>query len=391
MKGGSFNRIIGIEPVREVNEEAARYVLRIPRFEDAQQQRETAIIRYVQKNTSIPTTTIAFSDATADNPLKDPYVIHTRIPGQRLHDVYTGLSYEQKLSVIEQWALLLQALLAVRNDFAGTVDATTSSDGAYIFSINPFDVDPEPESERQEYRSIRTETTLDMLVKQFKRWDAADVRRYPNEPHLDTLDLLADVARRMDKAGIFEDTFFSLCHLDLYPRNVLVDIMPDGSVTLSGVLDWDSAVFAPNFLACAPPSWMWAWEEDDDEDEAKANETPGTTEKQGLKRAFEDAVGENFLKFCYSTQFRSARKLFNLALHGLMSNEAYREANSLCEEWGASGSPVSRSASPFSEISSAGQVSWDNIDDNDSLGFEELAMSECVPTEDISSKLAVIP
>ncbi|KAL8714636.1 MAG: hypothetical protein Q9220_001585 [cf. Caloplaca sp. 1 TL-2023] len=336
MKGGSFNRIIGIDvPHPDANRVPDRYILRVSRFdlEDTQQQRETAIIRYVQEHTSIPTAEIVFTDPTSDNPLKVPYVIQSRIPGQNLQQVYPTLTHEQKRAVARQWAQILRATLAVKHGHAGFVDAVSDEDGVYAFSINPFKVRFESYCEQQDRRLITKESTVRMLTEQFKRLDTAEIRRAPEQRHLDYYERLVDVAESMEAQGLFTGTFFSLCHLDLEPRNVLIDFGPDDAATMTGVLDWDSAVFAPNFVACAPPSWIWAWNSEEDEDESKANETPESMEDQELKQDFEAAVGDEYLKFAYSPQYRSARTLFNLALNDVRSNETHRDAVKLVNEW----------------------------------------------------------
>ena len=59
----------------------------------------------------------------------------------------------------------------------------------------------------------------------------------------------------MDDTGFLCDDGYSRCHLDLNaaPRNVMVNIQADGSAAITGILDWDSAVFGPKFVGCAPP------------------------------------------------------------------------------------------------------------------------------------------
>ena len=74
-------------------------------------------------------------------------------------------------------------------------------------------------------------------------------------------------------------TKHSLCHLDLMPRNIMIELEPE--VSVSGVLDWDSAVFVPEFMSCAPLSWVWAWDdEEEDNDEEGANTVPHAFEDQ---------------------------------------------------------------------------------------------------------------
>ena len=339
MKGGSYNRIIGIETPPSTSDAHGRYILRIPRFDKAQQERELAILRYVRQHTSIPAAEIIFSDATPDNPLNGPYVVQTRIPGQNLYATYLSLSHEHKLAVAEQWGQTLLSEMAVKNDFAGVVDATMDDKGTHIYGFRPFAVDPEPDEITQDVRLLSKLSIVDMFTIQFERWDAADKRLYPDDFPLDHLERLANVAKEMDAEGLFNDAFFSLCHLDLAARNVMVDVQEDGSLQISGVLDWDSAVFGPNFVLFEPPAWIWAWSDDGDEDEDEefiekhANDTPATPEEQELKRKFEETVGDDVLKYLYMPEYRLARSLFQLAIHGLRSNDAFPKTDRLVQEW----------------------------------------------------------
>ncbi|KAL2051408.1 hypothetical protein ABVK25_008275 [Lepraria finkii] len=89
----------------------------------------------------------------------------------------------------------------------------------------------------------------------------------------------------MDDTGFLCDDGYSCCHLDLNaaPRNVMVNIQADGPAAITGILDWDSAVFGPKFVGCAPPIWLWAWNREGIEDEREADDTPPTLEQQELK------------------------------------------------------------------------------------------------------------
>ena len=378
LKGGSYNRIIGIETPPSISDAHGRYILRIPRFDNAQQERELAIVRYVRQHTSIPTAEIIFSDATSENPLKEPYVIQTRIPGKDLYATFLSLSHEHKLAVAEQWGQTLLSEMAVKNDFAGVVDATIDDNGTHVYGFRPFAVDPEPDDITQDVRLRSKQSILDMFTIQFERWDAADKRLYPDDFPLDHLERLANVAREMDAAGLFDDAFFSLCHLDLAARNVMVDIKDDGSLQLSGVLDWDSAVFAPNFAVSEPPAWIWAWSDDDDEEdhdefmEKHANDTPATAEEQELKRRFEDTVGEDMLKYFYMPEYRLARSLFQLAIHGLRSNDAFPKTDRLVQEWDELQGKSARSSPAVLEATESMQhVDFDEGSDDEDATYQE--------------------
>lgn len=376
LKGGSYNRIIGIETPPSTGDAHGRYILRIPRFETAQQERELAIVRYVRQHTSIPTAEIIFSDSTPENPLNDPYVIQTRIPGENLHATYLSLSHEHKLAVAEQWGRTVLSEMAVKNHFAGVVDAKIDENGAHIYGFRPFAVDPELEDNTQDLRLLSKQSILDIFTLQFERWDAADKRLYPDDFPLDHLERLTTVAKEMDAAGLFDNAFFSLCHLDFAPRNVMADIQEDGSLQISGVLDWDSAVFGPNFALYEPPAWIWAWSDDGDEEddeefvEKHANDTPATPEEQDLKRRFEETVGDDMLKYLYMPEYRLARSLFQLAMHGLRSNDAFPKTDRLVQEWdelqgksNGSSPAVFEATEPMQHV----DIDGDSIDE-DSIG-----------------------
>ncbi|KAL8756778.1 MAG: hypothetical protein Q9199_002702 [Rusavskia elegans] len=350
LKGGSYNRVIGIKTPPSTGEAQGSYILRIPRFEIAQQQHEIAILRYVRQQTSIPITEVIFSDSTTENPLNLPYMIQTRIPGRCLQDVYPTLNHEQKRAIAKQWGQILLSQRTVQNNSSGVVHATTNEDGTIVFAIDPYDVHSELNPDPADVRLSPAQSVLELFVTQFERWEAAHIRssRAPasafRPPHYDRL---IAIAKDMDAAGLFKDTSFTLCHLDLYPRNVMVDVQSDGAANITGVLDWDSAVFAPDFVVCAPPSWIWAWKEDDDEPLDEAEITPANREDQELKRDFEEVVGNELRDFFYAPQYRMARKLFDIAIEGIPNNVAFEEAHELMKEWADF---QSRVTGPLSEV-----------------------------------------
>jgi len=104
---------------------------------------------------------------------------------------------------------------------------------------------------------------------------------------------------------------------------------------VSGILDWDSAIFAPSFLAYKPPSWIWDWQDDEDEDELSANDDPKTAEARELKLIFEEAAGPVYARFAYVSVYRLARRLVRFALFGIRSSEDCREADEMLHEWSA--------------------------------------------------------
>lgn len=86
-------------------------------------------------------------------------------------------------------------------------------------------------------------------------------------------------------------------------------------------------------MSCYPPLWIWAWQDDEDEDERTANDDPGTAQGRELKAEFEVAAGSDYVRLAYGAPYRLARRLVLFATHGIQSNEDYKEAKAVLQEW----------------------------------------------------------
>ncbi|PSN73635.1 hypothetical protein BS50DRAFT_467362, partial [Corynespora cassiicola Philippines] len=178
-------------------------------------------------------------------------------------------------------------------------------------------------------------STTDLLKTIFTLRTADGEKKYP----LDTIrpklfSQFMEMAGELDEDGWFQDVPFSLCHLDLEPRNILIDATHDKQrPIITGILDWDSAVLAPSFMSCKPPQWIWDWQDDEDEDEQTANDVPPTKECIKLKIAFEMAAGWDYMLYAYSPVYRLARRLVRFAIDGIRSAEDIDEAEKILEEW----------------------------------------------------------
>ena len=347
LRGGSFNRIIGIT-IRASNQEAEdRYILRIRRkYSVARPEREAVIQRYLQQHSSIPVAEIVFLDPTRNNPLDSPYVVQKRLPGTPLLEIWKTLTFEQQRMVTRDLGKIIVAERAIKSNFPGKIELASDCE-ACAYDIQPFNVSVDvredyncttsPESVAP-YRGHTSpqhkQPIVEMYLDQFTRWVAGYLRFNPYcQFWAEDFRPLIVIAREMDAIGLFNDVEYCLCHLDFEPRNIMVDVNSDGSAIISGILDWDSAAFAPEFVACKPPSWIWAWNDEDDEDELEANDTPATPEQQELKCLFEEIVGPKYLTYSYQTEYRFARKLFTLATEGMKQSHIGREAEDLFKDW----------------------------------------------------------
>lgn len=362
LRGGGFNRVIGITIKHSNDEEPTQLILRVPRFEDTRPDREVAVLHFIRQYTSIPVPEVKHSDFTNENPLKQCYVIHNRIPGHDLQEstkptFYLNLNHEQKCTFAKEFALLLLELHSIMHPFPGLIEASADRDNDRGFTVRPYDLETisgyEPEVDlntKLPFFQVRPfvenwkppkippfeQTTYYFMLAQFGRWKALELRCDPvTIGWSKQYDRLATMAVQMDELGFLGNDLNCLCHLDLLgaPRNIMVDIKSDGSLRITGILDWDSAVFAPMFVGCAPPMWLWSWNAEEDEDEVHANDMPLNLGDQAIKRLFEETVGDVFLSYAYKPEYRLARTLFQFAKSGIRSTTEMEEVDELLKEW----------------------------------------------------------
>ena len=372
MKGGGFNRVIGIDVTDSRNRVADinRFVLRVPRFNHARLDRDVAALRFVRRYTSIPVPEVVMYDFTKANPLDSPYVIQTRVQGHDLQanpgpNYYPNLSHSQKCTVAKELGRMLREIQSVEHSSPGLIEAASGDESCQNYIVRHLDIstlsyiEEEPDlttklpffqpcvygvsqstsEELSVQRNDFEKSTYYFLLVQFGRLRASELRKDPAMiGWCDDYERLVTMAKQMNDLDLLGDGRNCLCHLDLNtaPRNIMARIRPDKSLAITGILDWDSAMFAPRFAGCVPPMWIWAWAPDDeDEDESYANDTPATPEQQELKQLFEEAVGPAFLEFAYRPEYRLARTLLQFAIYGIRSGEDVKEVNSLLNDWAA--------------------------------------------------------
>ncbi|KAI8963091.1 kinase-like domain-containing protein [Daldinia sp. FL1419] len=341
MQGGGFNRIIGMtrRGYSCLDCKEVRYILRLPRFEDSQVDRDVANLRFLERHTEIPVPRVIKFDDTYMNDLDSPYMIQNRIDGVDTLSGFPQLNHAQKLRFAREFGDIFRQMLAVKSHMAGSIVFSSGYDDSTAeFSVAPLSFDYA--NSQAPYRSTKapTKPIQDLLLSCFNS-QMADVRE--NTPKaickLGYIDRFCSMAGELEAGGWFDNVSYSLVHLDLHPRNILVNSAssPEEPI-IPAVLDWDSAIFGPQFLSCVPPLWIWCWLEDEDEDERTANDDPPTIEARELKDAFEKAAGEEYMRFAYEPAYRLARRLVKFAIDGpIRSNEEYTEAEEMLEEWAA--------------------------------------------------------
>ncbi|KAF1952787.1 hypothetical protein CC80DRAFT_478844, partial [Byssothecium circinans] len=255
MKGGSFNRVVGVTVTSPKTEKNGQYVVRISRdhnWDSYGIPHQLSILNFVRHLVKKPIPRIVAFGLTAENDIGSPYTIQERLTGQNMLDAWLGLNRAQRLSAIR---LIIVAL--------------------------------------------------------------------------------------HDLGFLPDDEKFHFCHLDLFPRNMLINIVgdQDDTVELSAVLDWDAmySFFCPKFTAFGPPFWIWnSAPEDSNEvgnNEELALTVPRKDEDIEMKKLFDEFASEEWKRFAYTPEYIVARRLFRYLKNGIRSNEDMNDIENAIKDW----------------------------------------------------------
>ncbi|KAI1661105.1 kinase-like domain-containing protein [Daldinia decipiens] len=338
LRGGGFNRIIGLtrKGSSRTNSAEVQYIIRIPRYKNAPVDRDVATLEFLERHTKISIPNVITFDNTPDNELESPYILQNRIAGTDVLSGFPKLNHAEKLRFAHELGNVFRQILAVRSHKAGSLVFSDNEDLKAEFRVIPYRSKVTSLAVPYSNTKTTTQTVRDLLLSNFEDQMAYILEKFPKASvKLGLLDKLCSMAGELEERGWFNNVHYCLAHLDLAPRNILINPTSDlKQPIISAVLDWDAAVFAPQFMACAPPLWLWGWLDDEDEDERTANDVPPTVEGHQLKTAFERAAGKEYMRFAYHPAYRLARRLVRFAIgDGIQSNEDWRDAEEVLEEW----------------------------------------------------------
>ena len=357
LRGGDYNRIIGITlPTSGSTKNISRHlILRIPRWGgQSKVERVAATLDYVRLNSNIPTATVLAQDFSDDNPLGSPYLIQNRVSGSDLEILWADLNHLQQCAIAREVGRVIKSLLLLESPVGGHIEANSTGTGtAASLIVVPFDLkdgagnlveESEPQKPLVEGGQRKSQSTVDFFQSQIARWRTVDLARSGGlvDRSIELWDGMLEVAEEMNDMGLLTSKGHCLCHVDLQPRNIMAKINPDDSIQVTGILDWDDAVFAPKFVNCEPPGWLWGFDPDEvphpdlptwPYEIPGAKDVPETVEKQELKQIFEEYAGPEYLSMAYEEHHRMSRALFRVAVLGLTSSWNYEAVESIICDW----------------------------------------------------------
>ena len=355
LEGGGFNHITSITLPPSYPENRRNLILRVPRADDSRPDQQVATLNYVRQRTSIPVAKIEATDFTCDNAVGKPYVLQRRIPGRDLDDVWDDLSHSQRRVVAKEVGILIKTLLSLESPVAGTIEAVASGSETpgELPHIVPFTLMDAHGNPLENLRSANAagegifrprEDILGFFEFYLSRWRELALVECPGEVNYDVklYDDMLNAAREMDAMGLFKPDLNCLCHLDLYPRNIMVDVRSDNSIQITGILDWDETVFAPKFVNCEPPGWLWGYDKETHTENSVlpwpyelegASKLPSTPEQQELKSIFDEHAGPEYPRLAYEESSRLIRGLYRIATLGLTASWHSTAAERIVKEW----------------------------------------------------------
>ncbi|KAF2278280.1 uncharacterized protein EI97DRAFT_360783, partial [Westerdykella ornata] len=363
IRGGTFNRVVGITVTKRLRKLTSwkqflcglhnllgegrwisiteeQYILRIPRSEGHAMDFDVAILQFVGKHLDIPVPRIISYDLSTDNVIGQAYMLQPRLRGQNLSLIYSSLNTAQKKSIVPQVTQLVMTTAAVTSHAAGRPSRNQDLDNPQI-EIEKFEVPRRGQDlcglGKPSTWVADAQTPLDFILEQCERW-----REYQQVSNGNSIDRIwkgfRTIAHGLQELGFLEPDTFRLCHGDLQPYNLLVEVRDEENVDITAVLDWDSAVFAPSFLAYKAPFWAWLPEDcasDEEDDENYANFEPQTEEDKLMKDVFMQYARAEYIKYAFAPEAIIARKMFGAIKDCFFTSWEFDNAYAVIEGWKA--------------------------------------------------------
>ncbi|KAF1912211.1 phosphotransferase enzyme family-domain-containing protein [Ampelomyces quisqualis] len=361
LKGGTFNRVISLTYVplrrkkftsqwvkaqfcglfgRTKEPKPQSYVLRMPWHENDELKRDVAVLNAVGSRLALPVPEVITFDASDDNVVRRQFMLQKRLRGDNLAHtpMLENLNTAQRKSLAKAVIEMVTHIASVTGP-----PGNLSVDNLNLGKRGKVQVEKLCVPRRdQEDRDIfdhpctwpaQEQKPLDHLLEQCERW-----REFQNAEGFCTEAVwsgFAAISKALEKRG-FLDGPNVLSHGDLKPYNLLAETRSETEVEITGVLDWDSAAIAPEFMAYRAPFWLWTPEDVNsvhEDDEENANIEPDNAEHRELKDLFLAHASEKFKLFAFAPEAMLARRMYFILKEGIFGPWNMMEANKVIEEW----------------------------------------------------------
>ncbi|KAH6655882.1 hypothetical protein BKA67DRAFT_657782 [Truncatella angustata] len=373
---GSSNKVFGLS-IDEENGIDQNYILRIPANEQEIPQ-TVAILNYLNASTTLKIPNVINWDKSRDNPLQYGYIIMSRLPGNCLEDVWNDLTHKNRLQLAQQLAQIYLDIETNVNDVAGLIrvheedfhhGSNDLNDLMFIEAFvppgwpstgAPLDFTNTDEGQILLDRAQQGPAKLsvsEIMLGLFKYYIYQAQGDLASRPEIveNYLSPCQDIMEGMVQANVFK-SHDNIClhHVDLLPRNIMIDFDSHGDLAITGVVDWDTTLFAPRFVNRVLPRWLWqklqinelgepidssslSDHNSDQHHEFEAldiEKTDPFTEKGAeIREVFECAVGKDWMRDATNPHFPLARKLIQFSLRPSILKKDEAEVKEWVSHW----------------------------------------------------------
>ncbi|KAF5844253.1 hypothetical protein GGP41_002781 [Bipolaris sorokiniana] len=367
MRGGSYNRVTGVnitserrrtnlewfvstfgsylptqltEMLKAPKDTGISYIVRIPRFINKETMnimaRDVAILKTVGALVQLPVPRVVRYDLTFQNAIGKPYMIQTRLPGKNFSTLMKddSLNTEQLLSIAEQVSQLAPIIAAVEGP-GGNISLSALSSDSKDLHVESLHLQHEELGDRNFNLAEHPQDTFEHLIETCRRWseDCTEDGQSFNEIWLN----FGIIIKSLNTRGFLNGPCV-LAHRDLMPYNLLAEIRNDTQVQITGVIDWDSATMAPEFVAYKAPFWLWTEDHVDSDfadTEECANIVPVTEDAKMIKQVFMENASEKYKHFAFAPEAILARRMYVILKEGIPKDWHIEEAWKIVSEWHA--------------------------------------------------------
>ena len=237
---------------------------------------ECGTAKFVREHTNIPVPETYYTSFDPTQPVGAQFVLMERIRGIHLYAIWSKLSTDQKLAVIEQIAEVLAQLASLEFDKIGSIDANGN--------VGPLQSRAIPNEEAGRGPFSTAEEFLHSFVQESNARSAeikalfADIRA-----------ALHDDIEEQGEDAVYKPPFRLIHGDDFYAQNMLFTwtdrFQPP---KLSGVIDWDYSYTGPLYYLCEYPIFI--------QDVSSPRGRPLFAENKVLRKHFVHSLAQKFLK-----------------------------------------------------------------------------------------------
>ena len=282
-------------------------------------------------------------DLESANAIERPYTIQDRLPGHNLAHVWELLTAFQRERTLDEIVRIMKTLHEVQYRMPGYIADTndpshvsgTDNIKLSIYKLN-VGYDRLQCDETPRTMPAVLQSTLEFMSEQAERWER--VNAFLDLPNVTRWRQFKIIAQSLHDIGFIPDTDkFYFCHLDLFPRNILIQTTKDSGLSTTGVVDWDAdyAHFCPKFVAYRAPFWLWLEPGQDGYDETMASLDPKSPHLLRLKRRWEEQASDELKRYAYTPEYMVARSLCSVLSRGIGWPNISRQARTVVACWQA--------------------------------------------------------